>query len=321
MMGLPSHSIWPVHDRARTIDMNSALRREVIDSAKRWPTTLRARLAEGMWTLLGAGKNVRLEFESCAALLVRELGLLLVSSDPTEALLHHLKESGRHVRRKELLARSGRTVARGTEIVISPLRDALIEYLRHGSGTATFKLNPTKQPPSTGQAAAAGSNRQHETRLRIVQALVRLRIPRARWPGFVRASYNVKTRFTQDARPAPFQPPEFDRLNQSRADWTKVADAAWETHRNQFLAECDFWVKTGVDDEIPEAKRRRGAGKKTSRPNTSIDLRFEWAAQRLCGLDWKEIADLSENVSTVAKAAKEVLEAAGWRSHARNTNP
>jgi len=101
-------------------------------------------------------------------------------------------------------------------------------------------------------------------------------------------------------------------LRQSRDEWVKAADAAWQQHRDRFLKAVQFWVTNGVDEEIPPAKSTRGAGQKGRRLNTPPNLRFEWAARRLSGAAWKEIADESFKQDRVQKAATEVLKLAGW---------
>jgi hypothetical protein len=94
----------------------------------------------------------------------------------------------------------------------------------------------------------------------------------------------------------------------------KAADAAWERHRNEFLQRRNYWVRVGVDEEIAEEKRPRGPGRTPrKRNNSTVDLRYEWAALRLCGIGCKEIsARYNLKESQVTKKSKEILEAAGW---------
>jgi hypothetical protein len=89
-----------------------------------------------------------------------------------------------------------------------------------------------------GLAAAAEKNRELEARLRIITAFGRLGISHNQWPDFVRAFYadpQQRIEFHQFMTPSPFQPPDFDRLKESPQDWVKVANGAWELHRNRFL--------------------------------------------------------------------------------------
>jgi hypothetical protein len=110
--------------------------------------------------------------------------------------------------------------------------------------------------PNTGEAAAAVKNRAIQARLQIINAFQRLRIPNSQWPDFVRAFYTNPqeregyTESTESILPPSFQPPAFERLNESPEQWAKAADAAWQKHRNAFLEQCQFWVTVGVDEEI-----------------------------------------------------------------------
>lgn len=172
---------------------------------------------------------------------------------------------------------------------------------------------------ASGQAAAAEQNRQHQARLEILQALQRVGIPEPQWPELVRAYYRSSPQriaSRQRIWMAPFKPPPFDRLNESPEEWKKKAHAAWQEYCEQFLKRCEVWVQQGVDEKIAETKRKRGTGKVQSprkRKHTAIELRYEWAALRLCGEAWKEIAArYKRKESTVIKAASEVLRIAHW---------
>ena len=167
--------------------------------------------------------------------------------------------------------------------------------------------------PDTGQAAAAAKNRQTAVRLQIVEAFRQLGIPERELPDCVRSfcsNPEARKEYIESVDPPPFQPPAFDRLHQSPEEWTKLADAAWQGHRNDFLKRCQSWVTVGVDQEIPPAKSRRGPGQKGR--NAPLDLRYQWAARRLNGAAWKEIAAESSKEDQVKKAAVKILKAAGW---------
>jgi hypothetical protein len=172
---------------------------------------------------------------------------------------------------------------------------------------------------ASGQAAAAEQNRQREARLEILQALQGLGIPFQQWSDFVQAYYRDSPQrivSRQLISPPLFKPPAFDRLNESPKEWKKKADEKWEQHCEPFLKDREFWVQQGVDEKIPETKRRRGVGKAQSqrkRKNTAIERRYEWAALRVCGKAWKEIAArYGCQESAVIKAASKVLRVAHW---------
>jgi hypothetical protein len=167
----------------------------------------------------------------------------------------------------------------------------------------------------TGDVAAAAKNREIRTRLQIIEAFQHLGIPYRDWPDFVRSFFESpqeRARFTVSNTPPPFQPPAFDCLNQSREEWKKTADIAWKQFRDRFLEGCQALIALGVDEEIPPVRSTRGLGRKGRRLNAPSDLRFEWAARRLSGAAWKEIASDSFTESRIMKAAREVLKLAGW---------
>jgi len=179
-----------------------------------------------------------------------------------------------------------------------------------------------------GQAAAAENNRRREVRLGIIQALSRLGIPYSQWPDFVKVYYadpHQQNRYSQSLSPMPFQAPDFDRLNQSPAEWKKAADKAWALHRNRFLDECENWVKMGVDEEIVWKERPRGPGngksdrgrKRRRAGNTAIDQRFVWAAQYLARVPLKQIAGEHADPSTVGRIARQIVRSAGWPTRSR----
>lgn len=185
---------------------------------------------------------------------------------------------------------------------------------------------------AVGQAAAAEKNRQQEVRARIIQAFSRLGITWSECPDFVQVYYTGaqdRNRYRQLRSPSPFQPPAFDRLNQSPEEWVKIANKAWEQHRDGFLQGCEYWVKGGVAEEIPQAKRARGPGKARATfgagrkrgDNTSLDQRYEWAAKYLAGVSLKAIAGEHANPSTVGRIAREILRKAGWEMKPKSEKP
>jgi hypothetical protein len=182
--------------------------------------------------------------------------------------------------------------------------------------------DPISQEVS-GQAAAAKKNREREVRHCIIQALLSLGIRYDQWPDFVLAFYTdplQRTQYRQCMTPEPFHAPEFDRLNQSVEEWVRVADEAWERHRQRFLQQCQDWVRAGVDEEIVAAKRNRSPGKRVPAQvggrkrgdNTPLNRRYEWAAKYLLKIPLKEIAGGGADASTVGRVAREIVRLAGW---------
>ena len=167
--------------------------------------------------------------------------------------------------------------------------------------------------PHTGEAAAAIKNRKVGVRLQMVAALQRLGVPYREWPDFVQkfhASPRAQALFQESINPPPFQPPDFERLTESPAEWKTRADACWRHHRDDFLHQCQSFVDRGIDEEIPPAKNTRGVGRKGR--NAPPDQRFEWAARRLMGEPWKEIAGESFQKDQVTKTATAILKQATW---------
>jgi hypothetical protein len=268
-------------------------RDELVDEAKKWPASFRAELSSGHWRLQGANEDVYRALKVCAERFVREIRHPDVDADPIDVLLDHLNEGGE----------GGRI--RLSNASVSPLRDAVIDYLntRKDAGAQ-----------NRGDAWAAMKSREITARVQIIEALQRLGVPHREWPDFVMRFYvqPERTEYSDSHQPTSFQAPVFDRLHESPREWTKRADAAWQQHRDHFLEQHKLLVTVGVDEDIPRTKSTRGAGRTGRRLNAPIGLRIEWAASRLSGAAWKEIANESFKEDQVKKAANEVLKLAGW---------
>jgi hypothetical protein len=167
-----------------------------------------------------------------------------------------------------------------------------------------------------GEVWAAQKNREAEARASIVEALQRKGIPQKEWPDFVRNWYekaHTQPRFSYGKSFPSFQPPPYERLDESIEEWKRRADADWVKHRDRFVSKWQFEEKLGLDEEIPLHKKIRGSGSGRARRNAEIRDRYTWAGLRLCGLGWKQIAaEFDVDESTVNKAANRVLRTAGW---------
>jgi hypothetical protein len=304
-------------------------RDEVVSAAKKWPGSFRADFKSGSWRLNGASIPVQKEFEQSAERIRRELGYLSADDDPVTSLLRRLRAHGSRVRASQRLKTqqlgSTRITVKDQHFGVHGLGNALVNYLMQPNAGWHVRSRTTR---AGAQVAAAEKNRTRAARMSIVRALQSLG-PRVCgiWPDFVVAFIKNETPQTENKQTAsaePFQPPDYDRLNQSPADWARMADAAWRKHRDAFLRRCEFWERAGVDEEIPPVIRLRGAGlaaRKSERgANSAVDHRYVWAAKYLLGFRVKAIAadDLAD-ASTVGRIARQILEEADW-SRLRNTN-
>ena len=185
-----------------------------------------------------------------------------------------------------------------------------------------FGSDQKKEPgaPTTGEPEAARKNRAIRAREQIIEGLQRQGIPYRDWPDVVRAFYtNPQERqgYSASISPLRFDPPPFDRLNETPEEWAKRADEAWRKHRDDFLKWINTFVALGVDEKIPPRKRTRGSRRKER--NAPPDQRANWAARRLMGTPWKEIADDRFHEDQVRKAATDLLKLAGWLASVKPT--
>jgi hypothetical protein len=292
-------------------------KKEIEQVATQWPRVFRAHLRGGTWQLLGCSGDVQQQFAQAAQRLHVELKFPRSATDDITALLYRLAQNGHNVRSKQALGRHPGSMSLENQVTIYPLRKALIRYLNEDPDQQA-KARSRLTPSDSGQAAAVKKNRMLAARWKILAAIQRSGQAYSEWPDVVKRFYKKQSRgLRQPVSPAAFQPPAFDRLNQSPESWIAAADQAWQHHRDRFLSCCQFWEETGVDEAVPAAKRSRGAGsgsaEKKRGANTAMALRFQWAAQYLSGMAIKEIAFQSgADVSTVGRVARETLRRAGW---------
>jgi len=233
---------------------------------------------------------------------------------------------------REVGAEGGRIGGKKRLITMTPAQRSAVARkaaaARWGNKTTPFKQQSPLLLPAgeegIGQGAAAEQNRRAEARRRIIQALDRLAIPFCKWPGCVQVHVsrpNERLEYRQLLVAPNFQPPVFDRLHQSPKAWTKLADEAWQKHRDRFLKRCDMWTKAGLDEAIVPAKGARGtggeaqsaAGQRKRGNNTPFGRRDKWAAKYLVGIALKEIAAQdSADPSTVGRVVRGVLRVAAW---------
>jgi hypothetical protein len=185
----------------------------------------------------------------------------------------------------------------------------------HSKNVSSSKPHSNNTPLGNGgEAWAAKKNRQQELRAHIVQTLQNLGIDQKDWPKFIKDWYaeeRTGPRFSYKVHPPVFQPPVYNRVAQSEDEWEKVAMKAWEDHLGRFLAGQHEAERLGIDEKVPAKPKTRGLGK--TRRNSDVDLRYKWAALRLRGTAWKEIAfEYRATEDRVRKAASQLLKLAGW---------
>lgn len=154
-----------------------------------------------------------------------------------------------------------------------------------------------------------------EARNNIISAFRRLDIAEEKWSPLIGPEPALGKVTRMPAENEYFKPPVFDRFQHSPEEWKTLADVAWQKHRDKLMERWLSWERMGVDEPVPRRKQRRHRG--TTGRNAGLDQRYEWAALRLLGEPWKEIAvkylkclteaEVRKAENTVRKAATELL--------------
>jgi hypothetical protein len=220
-------------------------------------------------------------------------------------------------------------------LALSPRNPILL--ITKMSGDAPWKCirnnDESLDPPQQGRGEewAAKKNRREAVRTHIVEALQSIESDRAKWPEYIRIWFSqaaTRPRFSNKVLLRPFQAPPFDRLSTSIDEWRQRANRAWEQHLNEFIEAQRRNEELGFDEIIPQPKRTRGRGKGKQRKNADAVLRYEWAARKLIGESYNDIAVLDiardspsnldekrikSRASTVQKAVEQILRVADWQ--------
>lgn len=149
-------------------------------------------------------------------------------------------------------------------------------------------------------------------RRQIIKALQRLGIPRGKWPTAI-ATELIQNQGGHTPG-EPFSPPAFNPYEQTPDEWKACACAEFQEYLDRFLKGYQACVNLGIDEPVQLPKQRRNR-------DANIDERYEWAALKLVGYQWKEIAlqyrdistqkDLDKAEDAVRKSAHDILRAAG----------
>jgi hypothetical protein len=149
---------------------------------------------------------------------------------------------------------------------------------------------------------------ERQERQRVIAAFQRLAVPAETWTPLVGPEPTERDGgwIALD----PFRPPAFNRYEETPEEWKARATSEFQEYLDDLLADWQIWMRIGFDKPVRGPKRRR-AGK------ASIAQRYEWAAHRLIGREWKDIAaeyfkvdsadELDNATTALRKAATEVL--------------
>jgi hypothetical protein len=144
-------------------------------------------------------------------------------------------------------------------------------------------------------------------RLWILQACERLEIPVKLWPkwAFPALPRNQSVRMFIPNRPEKFNLPPFNPLVESIAEWRQQCHAAFDKtldeYAEKFQAQFQDAVKQGIYTKLPQ-----------TRDTTSANLRYEWAAQRLCyRTPYKKLAKAGYTVQRITQSVNQILKKAG----------
>jgi hypothetical protein len=146
----------------------------------------------------------------------------------------------------------------------------------------------TSTPPRVGLGSTALTKSGREARSEIIAALKRLGIPSETWLPLVGPEPNLGHRKWIPNQHNRFIPPKWEQLEQSPEEWKTLADAAWHKHRDSLMAQWQSMAVKGLDEPTQARKNRRRSGKPGR--NAGFEQRYEWAALRLTGVEWKQIA-------------------------------
>jgi hypothetical protein len=148
-------------------------------------------------------------------------------------------------------------------------------------------------------------------RMKILQTCERLEIPTKLWPKipFPVLPGTQSMRMYIPNRPEKFNIPPFDPLMESIAEWREHCHVAFDEtldeYEQKFKEQFGGYVKMGMFTKLPQ-QRDTGA---------SPNLRYEWAAQRLCyRRTYKELASgTNYNPERIKQAVNQILKDAGLK--------
>jgi len=149
-------------------------------------------------------------------------------------------------------------------------------------------------------------------RLRILQACERLEIPVKLWPkiSFPQLPIGQAVRSYLPIKEEKLQQldfPPFSWLEETIPDWKQRChicfDKYLQEYADKFAAQFQEALKLGIYTKIPQ-----------TRDTTPSELRYEWAAQRLCyRTPYKELAKGGYTAERVKQVVLQILKGAGLK--------
>jgi hypothetical protein len=165
-----------------------------------------------------------------------------------------------------------------------------------------YKYYPTDQMKRHGP--------EQWERFRIVQACERLGIPRQLWPNRAFPQpprQSPRTRMWIPNRPEKFDLPPFEPLIETIAEWRKRSHDAFDKTLDEYAGKFQMLFQR----DLAEGKYKRIP---STRDTTPLNLRYEWAAQRICyNTPYKKLADAEKGYSEdrIKQSVRRILEKAG----------
>jgi hypothetical protein len=147
-------------------------------------------------------------------------------------------------------------------------------------------------------------------RLKILQACERLEIPTKLWPksAFPELPLQQSVRMFIPNRPEKFNLPPFHPLIESIAEWRKNCHAALDAttldeYAEKFQLQFQDAVRRGIYTKLP-----------ITRDTTPAELRYGWAAQRICyRIPYKELTVKGYSEERIKQSVLQILKNAGWK--------
>jgi hypothetical protein len=143
--------------------------------------------------------------------------------------------------------------------------------------------------------------------MRLLQACERLDIPAKLWPKIPFPQLPRQFGYTYRIG-NQYAAPEFNALYESEAEWRARAQKTFE----EFIEEHAARFRAAIQEDL---NHKRLTAIKRTRDTTPLDLRYEWAAKRVCyRLRYREIAEGGYSEDRVKRAILKILKEADVRN-------